>query len=567
MKFHAAMSALLRLSFTASLLLLGACATVPSAGIGRDDKIPDDGGLVAVQVVTNSEKLSDALPNWTEVIVVDLDRAKPDGTHLIYSLPALNNGLSSTRVFVGVLRPGRYRFAGLYAFAQVGDRMQSQNARAPETIGSFEIATDQMTNLGTVLFQPFPGDPMSKPMIGSDMRFAYAMSRLDDRVALEDFVAHSYPARYERTRAHAPLGWLPDSLGPLRDQLASMIRSRAVLSAAYQEPNHGDIYYAARLGTLYRRDEGGTWTSAHLPTEYDLIAFAHLPDGSFVAGGERGTIWRAREFTGPWQGEPLADRDQVVIWLGVIEGQLLAVTSTGIGYRLYKAGGSEARPGDWQRVADYGAHDGYDEQRRVFAIERPPMLIRGPHGLTLFDHKSRHRFDTRSGQFTTEPGDGLAALVNQANGIVVAMPHSGWMGSKPPIVSRDGGASWESYQRLGQFHEPPYVFEDGTELGIDNDASFMLIGWQRRASIDVLSSADKGATSTTVGHVSYGCGRLEGAISTDARLFARCRDGTLLMSTDKGRTWTRDADRTPRREKMPREFIADPASGASTEAR
>ncbi|WP_300614684.1 hypothetical protein [Dokdonella sp.] len=235
MKAGAAYSTLLRLTFVAVFLSLGACATAPSAGIGSGETLPEDGGLVAVQVVTNSEKLSDALPNWSEVLVVDLDRTKPDGKHLMYSLPALNNGLSSTRVFVGILRPGRYRFAGLYAFAQVGNASSYQSARAPGTVGAFEIATDQMTNLGTVLFQPFPGDPMAKPMVGSDTHFAYAMSRLDDRVSLEDFVAHSYPAQYARTRGHATLGWLPDSLGPLRERLASVIRSRAVLTAAHRE--------------------------------------------------------------------------------------------------------------------------------------------------------------------------------------------------------------------------------------------------------------------------------------------------------------------------------------------
>lgn len=565
MKAGAAYSTLLRLTFVAVFLSLGACATAPSAGIGSGETLPEDGGLVAVQVVTNSEKLSDALPNWSEVLVVDLDRTKPDGKHLMYSLPALNNGLSSTRVFVGILRPGRYRFAGLYAFAQVGNASSYQSARAPGTVGAFEIATDQMTNLGTVLFQPFPGDPMAKPMVGSDTHFAYAMSRLDDRVSLEDFVAHSYPAQYARTRGHATLGWLPDSLGPLRERLASVIRSRAVLTAAHREPAGGDIYYTARLGTVYRRTEEGKWTSAHLPTHYDLIAFARLPDGSFITGGERGAIWRAHDLDGQWHGEQLADRDQVVVWLGSIAGRLLAVGSTGTAYRLYEADGSA--PGNWRRIGDYGARDGYDELRRVFAIEHPPALIADSGGVTLFGHKSRHRFDAGSGSFATEPGNGMVALVNQPNGITVAMPRSGWSGTKPPLVSRDGGSNWEPYQRLGQFHEPPYVFEDGTELGIDNDASFVLIGWQRRASIDVLASADKGASSTTIGHLSYGCGRLESTISTDARLFARCNDGTLLMSTDRGRTWARDADRSPKREEIPREFIADPAPGAATETR
>lgn len=553
---------LLRLALVVSLLSLVSCATVPSAGIGRGEKLPEDGGLVAVQVITNSERLSDALPNWSEVIVVDLDRSKPDGTRLIYSLPALNNGLSSTRVFVGVLRPGRYRFAGLHGSAQVGDAVHYQSARAPQTVGSFRIETDHLTNLGTVLFQPFPGDPMAKPVVGSDTRFSYAMSRLDDDVSLGDFVAHTYPGEYARTRGQAVLGWQPDSLGPLRERLASAIRSRAVLTAAHREPASGDLYFTARLGTLYRRSEAGTWTSVHLPTEHDLIAFARLPDGSFIAGGERGGIWRARDFGGPWQGEQLKDRDQTLVWLGSIAGRLLAVASTGTGYRLYEA--DESTPGNWRHIGEYGAHRNYDEARRVFAVEHPPAVIADARGLTLFGSKSRHRFDAGSGHFSNEADQGVYRLVNQPNGIVVAMPHSGWSGTKPPIVSRDGGTTWESYRRLGQFHVPPYVFEDGTALGIGNANYFAVIGWRRHAALDVLASADKGATSAPVGQLVQGCDRLEGSISTDARLFARCHDGTLMMSSDRGRTWVRDVDRSPKRGDVPHEFIADPEPDAGT---
>lgn len=542
------------LAAVVALLSLDGCSTIPSAGIDRAENLPADGGLVAVQVVTNSQKLSDALPNWSEVLVVDKDRTGPDGKPLIYSLPALNDGLSSTRAFVGVLRPGRYRFGGLFAVARTGDSSRFQSAPAPATVGAFEVRTEHLTNLGTVLLQPFLGDPLASPTVGTDTKFAYAMSRLDDAISLEDFVARRYPTQYARIRGRPALGWLPDSLAPLRERLAETIRAHAVLSEPHFDKTGGEIYYTARLGTLYRRDGSGHWFSAYLPTRYDLIGFAKLPDGSLVAGGERGGIWRAQNFDGAWQPVPLDDREQTVVWLGAVgDAHLCAITSTGDRYRLYRT--PLSGPWRWQLVGEYGKHDAVDDDWRVFALEHTPAVIPTPDGIRLFGPHSSHRFDAGSGNLLAQAGFGTTDLVNQPNGITVAMPYSGWSGTKPPQVSRDHGGHWEQFHRLGQFHERPYVFEDGAVLGTDNDSSFALFGWKRREKVDVLISADKGVTHTTAGQLAYGCGLIEAAISTDALLFARCFDGTLLTSGDRGRTWTRESSRSVRPDKIPKEFL------------
>ncbi|HEY0180506.1 MAG TPA: hypothetical protein VGC30_12875, partial [Dokdonella sp.] len=50
------------------------------------------------------------------------------------------------------------------------------------------------------MLQPFLGDPMQHPVVGSDVQFAYATSRLDDAVSLEEFVAGRYPAQLEAAR-------------------------------------------------------------------------------------------------------------------------------------------------------------------------------------------------------------------------------------------------------------------------------------------------------------------------------------------------------------------------------
>lgn len=553
-----------RIACATTLLVSTACSTIPSAGIDSAELLPADGGLVAVQVVTNSQKLSDALPNWSEVLVVDEDRNGDDGKPLIYKLPALNQGLSSTRAFVGLLKPGRYRFAGLFAHAETGDSSRFQSARAPITTGRFKVETDRLTNLSTVLFQPFFRDPLANKTVGADTKVAYAMSRLDDAISLEDFVARRYPAQYARTRGAPALGWLPDSLGPLREKLSRTIRARAALTEPHFDKSSGEIYYTARLGTLYRRDAAGRWFTSLLPTYYDLIGFTRLPDGGLLAGGERGGIWYSRDFGTTWHAEPLDDREQTVVWLGVVaDSHLCAITSTGDRYRIYRA--PLAPPWHWQLIGEYGLRDPPDERWRVFAREYAPPVISDGGILRLYDTHSSYQFDARSGRLSKQPQFGTTNLVDQPNGIVVAMPYSGWSGTKPPQVSRDRGVHWEPYHRLGRYHERPYVFKDGIALGADNDSSFSFLRWEKREKIDVLLSEDKGMTHTTNGQLQYGCSSIEAAISTDDRIFARCFDGTLLTSSDRGRTWLQESDRSLAPDKIPREFLASAPTATGKE--
>lgn len=66
---------------------LAGCAVAPSVGIeDPNTKIPDNAGLVAVQVVSNSEQLSDFLTHWTALFLI----ADQPGAEALY-LQALDS--------------------------------------------------------------------------------------------------------------------------------------------------------------------------------------------------------------------------------------------------------------------------------------------------------------------------------------------------------------------------------------------------------------------------------------------------------------------------------------------
>jgi hypothetical protein len=309
------MRALEKLITFAFIGALTGFTNLPSAGIDNAKQLPADGGIVAVQVVTNSAHLSDSLHNWTKVVVVQEGVVGEDGKPIIITIPALTDGLSTTRAFVGVLKPGHYRFAGLSGFTRRGNGSYFMSAGAPPTVGRFEVQTNHLTNLGTVLFQPFHPDPLANSMLDAEEKTTYAMSRLDDTPSLSEFVSQRYPEQFFLTQPNTQLGWDPDQLGALRTRLASAIREYAMLSQPHFDAHTKQIVYTARLGTLYLKSASGSWSTCHVSTNYELLAFAEFPDRSVITGGERGGVWYASKPCGEWQAIPLPDRAQNIIWI------------------------------------------------------------------------------------------------------------------------------------------------------------------------------------------------------------------------------------------------------------
>jgi len=534
------------------LALLSGCVSIPSAGISSENKnLPTDGGLVAVQVVTNATRLSDHLANWSEVIVAQEGVTGDDGKPLLTSIPALIDGLSTTRVFVGLLKPGRYRFGGLYSI-QTGEFIHVMTAPAPRTVGSFEVKTGHLTNLGTVLFQPFLPDPLATTILNTDEHTRYAMSRIDDAESLTDFVSHRYPKEHSRTLANPVLGWLPDQLAEAREKLASATRAYALLALPHNLGKPSEITYTARLGTIYRRHADGAWSTCHVPTNYELLSYDELADGSVLTGSERGHVWRSSTACGDWRAVPLPDPVQSVIWLGHSAGAQYALTAEQRRYRIYATTSTES---GWRLVKEFGTYSPLDPQYLVDHIETPAMVIQQGDTLAMYTYSGTYRFRTDTEEFTTMSSDGLSWLSAQPNRLLVSSESSSWIGNKPPRVSLDGGKTWLQYQRLGAWGSIPYVLPNGDEIAADSSATYVFFGWKKNAKIDVLRSQDRGKTNTRVGDLPYGCGTLDASVSQDDFFVARCFDGSLLHSLDQGRTWTVEFDRAVRAGAIPPEFL------------
>lgn len=287
-----------------------------------------------------------------------------------------------------------------------------------------------------------------------------------------------------------------------------------------------------------------------------LISATKLSDGSYVAGGERGTVWHADSFDGPWQPAALPYAGQSTAWLGEADGKLFAIGMDNGKARLYQ----RSADWTWAPVGEYGTKVREGTRELAYDYDLVPRVVTRGRELLVYDDHSRYRFDAGTAKLSKIDDQGSFLVQQQPNGIVVSNADSFWFGGVgAPQISRDGGMTWEPYHRLGKWGGALYVFADGTPMAIDSDIGFSWKGWEKEAHPSVLISSDKGKTQRAIGQVAFGCNRIEGQISTDELLYLYCFDGSLLKSTDRGRSWVPEYSRAVRADRLPAEFFGPKA--------
>lgn len=515
----------MRLLVWALLVSSTGCAPIQTAGLKPGQAMPSGHGLVAVQVVSNTDSLSAHLRNWSEIVLVDRERNDSSGRPLVISIPAVIDGMSSSRVFVGSLPPGSYRLAALRAHrATSGMGAYSAIAHLGDALGTFRVESNSFTSLGTVYFQPLYADPLSSKFVGSGESMRFVVSRIDDREALHEFAASRHPHAMAALEGQAALGWDDDTVAEKRQQLQQAIRAFALLGRPQHRGGDGALVFGGRLGTLHRRNPSGEWVRSHVQGNREILAYRETNQGIF-AGGERGLICRAVQFSGPWLCSKLSDPNQSIVWIGSSpHGALYLITQERGRVRLY-VGASEDQSG-WELLREFGKRAPVTSADLTNAIARPvPAMFRDGR-LNLADIDWSYALDTNLGSVVPSSWPALVSLARQPNGITLASPASSWTGTKPPIISRDLGETWVTSQRIGAFHTFPYALGSGDVVAIDSDSTYVFVGWRKKENVAVLRAAPSSAESRTVGHVPYGCSEILHEVSHDHELIVRCFDGT-----------------------------------------
>lgn len=517
-------------SFVALLLgsLLAGCATVPTAGVGDPDAVvAADSGLVAVQVVSNADGLGIGLRAWTDIFVRRID----DGA--LFRIPASDDGMHETRVFVGALAPGAYRIAALQAYEKISGYGYLGRALVPPAVGSFRIETRRLTNLGTLLYQPFP----SQAEQAEDTKFL--VSRLPDESDLSRFVQARFPDQVSTLADPIALGWAVDGNDDVRTLVNERVRLGAIASRAART-RQGDWLLLGRLGQIYHRDPAKRWHRISVGGPYQFLAFAELDDGTWLVGGERGVLYRSDVQHRYWQRLPFPSPEGFVVYLGQLPGgDLYAITQERGRFRFYR---SDITGRGWL-------------PEREFIREKPgflfgvsyPFVAANPGGLRILMDGKEYTYSASERSFGVGPGIEFTRLHVQSDGVLVgrALETWAWTGESPAKFSRDGGHTWQQVAQgagiVAGSSAVPHVASDGR---IVMTASPTRVGWIKGleflAQVPVALSRDGGRTWSKQGVLERGCDRLNSTLSDDRNLVVVCADGRVLSSADDGKSWTHE---------------------------
>lgn len=534
-------------------VLAGCAPGMPNTRLDRPDKLPDRYGIVAVQVVSNTNRLAPFLDNWTSVYVVDLE-----DTSKRYQLEAKGTGLLNSRVFIGALPPGHYGLAMLQSLMHGSDATYWINARVPRSVGTFHVDENHFTSLGTLAYQPFPA-PAGESGAG---RKPFVVTRMEDRQDLAEFVADAYPDFHARLRPDGVQGWDQDHGDEQRLDLASRIRSFALARHPHRVGPDG-VALSGVLGQILWRRGDGDWQRADTGYTNELGALVAY-DGGYIAAGERGLVLRAESLEGPWERVGGPDTRSAVYWMDAArDGRFHALARSDTQVTFYEASPDLS---EWTALHTF-AHRGnllFPGWNEVYAFhdEDQRIVLVGGGERVVYDPASR----------TTTPGRStdFVVLAQQPDGVVVGVPGRAWGSAGRPMLSHSAGRDWNRLQPvIGQevwsrvVHSPPIRLEDDRLLVVAHQQGRDPVSGRRFPLDDLhvrIGSESEGVTGWGEA-LEPGCELLLPSISSAELIFAMCEDGRLKSSRDLGREWVVDRDPVLDLEQMPGEL-----RGAGVEA-
>ena len=516
--------------------LLGVTLTGCEQGINptrldNPDRLPEQYGIVAVQVVSNARRLTPVLETWTSVIAIDLDNSEET-----YELKANMNGLLGSRVFIGALPEGRYALLNLHSYRNLGDYSAWMNAPVPRTLGAFRVEIDRITSLGTIVYQPL------ETRVPYDEREGlYVISRFRDEEDLTRFIREAHGEAYARIENKLQIGWESNDFEDSWNELAAKHRKFSV-PMDYHWLGDGQVAMTGKLGQIFFRHADGGWE--RVDTGYSQqISELIKAGGYYYAAGERGLVLRSKRLRGPWKKMSGPGSKEAINWMDLgVNGDIYALTKRGMDKSFYRVSGDF---GDWARIREFEYKGNFfvKDSNSVYAVS-------GKDGeIILFANKKRHVYDGGFDAGRQKKVDEFLQMALQPNGILVARTGHWFSGSGHPKYSMDLGSSWHIVPEVRSAEQSnlstrsiPIVLDMQSMLEVTHRGrraeGVSVMRFEKAARVRVASSSSK--VEQWGERISESCTDLIPELSTRERIFRGCDDGRLFASDDLGMSWSLD---------------------------
>ncbi len=535
--------------------LLSACAsTVINTKINPDQPLPQSHGVVAVEVINDTDMLAPMHQRWTEVILLRLDNREEKKQQAIeagrqkgipadkvkwnldvYSLHPSEQGLVHNQVFVGSMPQGTYLISRLWSFYSNGNMTSTVSMPVFEMAGRFTVESGRLTDLGSLVFQPLLN--IRKPSFWSYSNSTKAyVTRLPSQPRLAPFVQASHKNLSADFNLTGPLGWMPDSIEPLRAELAKLSMDNATISKSVPLAVMGKGLALARMGSVKWIDEEDRWQHVQLPT-YAAPLSALETQATVWIGAEQGTLFGlTRADAKPRLLNPVATTE-AIIWMDRGATEFYALTQSVDKYTAYSFVAADqiwTKVGEFKRVPD-----------NVFwTTGGIHALVNKKGELLVLNNGSVYRYLGQPLSWSAPTKNkSLRELRRLPGGALVGLETSQWnSGAGDQVVSVDDGNTWTSIKR-----NMTYIYGDDKGLPfvagnrVYTPGRIRDEGRSSQVPVRLLFSDEKITKSTMAWHsagvMPKECLRLLPDISREDRIYTLCDEGNVFFTSDKGKTW------------------------------
>lgn len=367
-------------------------------------ELPQTQGLVVARVVN-----AGSVPLPFNYLTITPKNLNESSTIKPSRLSSLEGTTGDSTLFVSSIAPGSYSVSNIRAFYSFGESWYSRWASGDIEMGTFVVAANQITDLGTLVYYP---------KVLED-RYVDTLIRVPDSKALPTLTEY-LPFLEEGNRK--VVGWEDDDLSEDRtSKYISAVQNPVVFNDRFKATD-GSIYFIGKLGTILRRTAEGEWQMDAVDTDSDLNSIASNDAGDVVTGGEFGQIYFKRA-GGKWRNISLDNRYNIQKILFSEEGNTIdAIAKHSEELAIFRMDLQESSR-KWRKLLSYtsptGWKDSDDNLLGIGAAKRPEKTDRR----ISYIH-TQHLNGIDYLYFGTQPGGNSSVLASSRDMIFSYNPQS-----------------------------------------------------------------------------------------------------------------------------------------------
>ena len=541
-----------------------ACSStqIQSTHISTNKQLEPGKGVLAVQVINNSERLALWHKGWTEVIVfrtdnmeqleqqaIDKAKAKHKGSKPFdpkkvdwepefYTLTPHDQGVIDSQIFVGTIPQGEYIISSLYAYYNGGDFSSWLSMPVMFSAGKFKVEEKKLTSLGSVVFQPLLNIKEKSFWSNKSSQKAY-VTRVEKQQDLKSFILKHYPNLANQLQLEQILDWNSDELDEFRGKLSDLSRSNAYGNNTIALTKLGKNVITSKFGLLKWQDNQGAWHKTNLDTNSQLTAAIEI-DNKVVVGGELGQVFISDNLNASWQRYQPISPKEAISWFGKSnDNYYYAMTQSASEFVVYQIKDIKSI---WEKLASF------KRKSKGIWVQNGGLFpfINGENQISIINDNKLYTYSDNTKKWTQTKTTSLVDMTQLASGTLVGVEVSQWDGVGDQVVSLDYGQTWLDVNRYlslwGDFkldRSLPIVLKDNTVVSIGRKKSAQ--NGKSKTTLKIISTDAKQVSdkkSWTFHHAPKdNCHTMLPNISQQSTVYMLCDQGQIVATDNFGETW------------------------------